>query len=161
MLQDYKERNEYFVAPLSGICMEVELVNDRVFKSLLMGDGIAIEPTDGTVVSPCDGTIVSVARTKHALCIESNEGIDILLHMGIDTVKMDGAGFEVFVQAGDKVKKGQKLAYMDMDYVHEQGYSCATPMIITNMNKLSMLKHFPGKVIAGETMVLEYEMDTE
>lgn len=99
----------------------------------MMGDGFAIMPTDGTVVSPVDGKIINVFPTKHAIGIESKNGREILIHFGIDTVKLNGQGFEALVSQGDEVKKGQPILKVDLQYVENNAPSIITPIIFTNL----------------------------
>ena len=108
-------------------------VPDAVFAEKMMGDGFAIVPSEGTVVSPVDGTIVTFFPTKHALGILADSGREILIHVGIDTVKLEGKGFEALVAQGDRVKKGQPLLKFDVDYIKEHATSIITPIIFTNL----------------------------
>lgn len=98
----------------------------------MLGDGIAIEPTNGEVVSPVDGTVSSVFPTKHAIGITSDEGVEILIHIGMDTVSLNGDGFENFVQQNDRVTKGMLIARVDLNKLKAAGFSIITPVVITN-----------------------------
>ena len=122
-----------FVSPIKGEIQPLSEVPDAVFSQKMMGDGFAIIPSEGVVVSPVDGTIVSFFPTKHAIGIESDSGREILIHVGIDTVKLDGEGFEALVSQGDRVKKGQPLLKVDVDYIQEHAVSIITPIIFTNL----------------------------
>ncbi|PLT27514.1 glucose-specific PTS transporter subunit IIBC [Peribacillus deserti] len=130
-----QNREEVFVSPLQGELKPITEVPDQVFSEKMMGDGFAIVPTEGTVVSPVDGTIVNLFPTKHAIGIESDAGREILIHVGIDTVKLEGKGFETLVSQGDKVKKGQPLLKVDLDYIGEHAASIITPIIFTNLKE--------------------------
>ena len=130
-----------FVSPIAGELKPLSEVPDQVFAGKMMGDGFAIVPSDGLVVSPVDGTIVTFFPTKHALGIQSDSGREILIHVGIDTVKLDGEGFEALVAQGDRVEKGQPLLKVDIDYIQEHATSIITPIIFTNL-------------FEGETVVL-------
>ncbi|MBM7694500.1 PTS system D-glucosamine-specific IIC component [Peribacillus deserti] len=130
-----QNREEAFVSPLQGELKPITEVPDQVFSEKMMGDGFAIVPTEGTVVSPVDGTIVNLFPTKHAIGIESDAGREILIHVGIDTVKLEGKGFETLVSQGDKVKKGQPLLKVDLDYIRENAASIITPIIFTNLKE--------------------------
>ena len=127
-----------FVAPLSGKVVPLEEVPDEVFSQKMMGDGISIIPTENIVVSPIDGEIVSVFDTKHAITIRGENGIEILIHMGLDTVNLKGEGFEVKVGTGDKVAKGDVLAVMDKKFIEEKGYNTITPIIILNSDQFDI-----------------------
>ncbi|ENH97720.1 PTS system N-acetylglucosamine-specific transporter subunit EIICBA [Gracilibacillus halophilus YIM-C55.5] len=122
-----------FVAPITGTILDLTQVPDDVFSQKMMGDGFAIEPTDGSVVSPVDGEIVNVFPTKHAIGIRSNKGYEILIHVGVDTVELNGEGFETFVKEGDTVQKGQEIMKADIDQIKENVPSLISPIVLTNM----------------------------
>lgn len=122
-----------FISPIAGELKPLSEVPDQVFAGKMMGDGFAIVPTDGLVVSPVAGTIVTLFPTKHALGIQSDSGREILIHVGIDTVKLAGEGFEALVAQGDRVEKGQPLLKVDIDYIQEHATSIITPIIFTNL----------------------------
>ncbi len=122
-----------FVSPMEGEIKPLSDVPDAVFSQKLMGDGFAILPTEGTVVSPVSGKIVTFFPTKHAIGIQADSGREILIHVGIDTVKLDGEGFEALVAQGDHVEEGQPLLQVDLDYVSANAPSIITPIIFTNL----------------------------
>lgn len=151
--EEKKEIKEVFVAPMKG---EAKLINetpDATFAQKMMGDGIVIFPEDGSVYSPCDATIQFVFDTKHAIGLTSSEGIEILIHAGIDTVKLGGKGFNVLVENGQKVEKGAKLMEIDLQYIRENAPSDAVPLVFTNLgdHHLELLKL--GKVNAGDEII--------
>lgn len=119
-------------APIKGNVIEREAIPDAVFASGALGEGVGIEPEVGEVIAPCDGEIVTVTDTKHAVGLMGPDGMELLIHVGIDTVKMNGEGFDVKVAVGDKVKKGQKLLDFDMKKIQEAGYSTTTAVLVTN-----------------------------
>ncbi|WP_156290245.1 PTS system trehalose-specific EIIBC component [Oceanobacillus salinisoli] len=123
---------EWIYAPLSGKITKLEEVPDPTFSQKLMGDGIAIEPTEGKVVAPFDGEVVLVAGTKHAIGLKGQSGVEILIHIGLETVALDGEGFDVQISQGDKVKTGDTLLTFDLDFIKEKASSHVTPIIITN-----------------------------
>ncbi|WP_059105472.1 glucose-specific PTS transporter subunit IIBC [Shouchella shacheensis] len=127
------EITEEIVAPLKGELLPITEVPDDVFAGKMMGDGFAITPTEGKVVSPVDGTIVNVFPTKHAIGIKSAAGRELLIHVGIDTVKLNGEGFEALVEEGSEVKKGQALLNLDLDYIKANAPSLITPIVFTNL----------------------------
>lgn len=135
-----KQTEETFIAPLTGTVKKIEDVPDPVFSQKMMGDGIAIEPTDGEVVSPVDGEIVQFFHTRHAIGIRSNTGLEILIHVGLDTVTMNGDGFTGHVKEGDKVKAGDKLISFDLELIKEKATSTITPVVITNGDMLESLE---------------------
>ncbi len=108
-------------------------VPDAVFSGKMMGDGFAIVPSEGTIVSPVNGKVVSLFPTKHAIGILSDSGREILIHVGIDTVKLEGKGFEVLVSQDDRIEIGQPLLKVDLDYIKEHATSIITPIIFTNL----------------------------
>lgn len=97
-----------------------------------MGEGVVIEPTKGEVVAPFNGTVMTLFSTKHAIGLISDDGLELLIHIGLDTVQLDGKGFKSFVKQGDKVTKGEKLVTFDIDLIKDAGYSVQTPIIVTN-----------------------------
>ncbi|WP_456274331.1 PTS sugar transporter subunit IIA [Bacillus sp. AK031] len=142
-------------SPLAGKLISLEEVPDPVFSQKMMGDGIAIDPTDGKVVSPVDGEIVQVFPTKHAVGIKAVNGVEILIHIGLETVSMNGEGFEAHVSEGKKVKVGDSLVTFDMDAVKEKAKSTITPVIITNGDKVDEIKkNDTGEVTGGESQVM-------
>lgn len=114
--------------------MPLSEVQDEAFSCELLGKGCAIDPVNGKVVSPCNGTVMTLFPTLHAIGIVSENGAEVLIHLGLDTVKLDGNGFKAHIKQGDKVKKGQLLVSVDLNTVREAGYSLVTPIIVTNTN---------------------------
>lgn len=125
---------EVIVSPLKGEVFKLEQVEDAAFSQGLLGKGLAIKPVEGRVCSPCNGTIMTLFPTKHAIGIVSDNGAEILIHIGLDTVNLNGKCFESFVKQGDKVNLGQELVKFDKDKIEAAGYSLMTPVIVTNSN---------------------------
>lgn len=125
------EKNTVY-APMDGMVMPLEEIGDGVFSARALGQGCGIRPSSETVVAPCDGRIVQVADTKHAVGIESPDGLEILIHVGLDTVAMNGKGFTVYTTPGSQVKCGQKLLSFDRKAIADAGYSDTTAVLITN-----------------------------
>ena len=144
-------------APVKGNVISRENIPDETFASGVLGDGVGIEPEEGIVTAPFDGEISTVAQTRHAVGILGPEGMEVLIHVGIDTVAMKGDGFEVFVAEGDKVKAGQKLLQFDISKIKEAGYSATTAVLLTNS------EDYPGfKVIkTGKTETMEKLFEIE
>ncbi|MCM3398681.1 PTS glucose transporter subunit IIA [Oceanobacillus profundus] len=143
-------------APVSGEVVALEEVPDPVFSEKMMGDGVAIKPTNGEVVSPVIGEIIQVFPTKHAVGIRAENGAEILIHIGLETVSLDGEGFTSYVGEGDQVKQGDKLIHFDMDIIREKAKSTVTPIIITNTDDMSNIEAKTIKeVIAGQDEILQ------
>ncbi|GMO01351.1 PTS glucose transporter subunit IIA [Parageobacillus thermoglucosidasius] len=129
-------------SPLDGEAIPLEEVPDPVFAQKMMGDGLAIIPKNGKVVSPINGKVVQIFPTKHAVGLVSEEGLEILIHIGLETVELNGEGFEVEVNAGETVKVGDPLINVDLDYLEQKHKEIVTPIIITNMlNKVGDLEY--------------------
>ena len=143
-------------SPLNGDVVSLENVPDPVFSEKIMGDGIAIQPTSGTLCSPVNGKIVMIFPTKHAIGIRADHGEEILIHIGIDTVCLDGKGFNAFVRQGDRVKVGQKLITFDRDLIKEEGYSDMTMVLLTEKDKYSFNIEAES-VKAGDRLLRLYE----
>ncbi|WP_018931207.1 PTS sugar transporter subunit IIA [Gracilibacillus lacisalsi] len=133
-----KEVNTDLMAPLTGKAIPLDQVPDQVFSQKMMGDGVAIEPTDKQVVSPIDGEVADVFKTKHAISLKTDGGAEILVHMGLETVELDGKGFDIQVENGQKVKKGDPLATFDLNTVAAEGYKTVTPIILLNGEDFAM-----------------------
>lgn len=144
------------LAPLTGTAVDLSMVPDPVFSEKMMGDGFAIEPSEGIVVSPVDGEIMQVFPTKHAVGIRAENGAEILIHIGLETVSLKGEGFETHVKQGDSVKAGDKLVTFDLAIISEKAKSKITPVIITNTDQAASLEKLTeGEVEKGTTPILE------
>ncbi|MBU9720144.1 MULTISPECIES: PTS sugar transporter subunit IIA [Bacillaceae] len=150
------ELEEVVVAPLTGTVKQLSDVPDPVFSQKMMGDGIAIEPSEGNVVSPVDGEIIQFFPTRHAIGIRSKAGVEILIHVGLDTVNMKGEGFTGHVKEGDKVKVGDKLITFDLDLIQEKATSTITPIIITNGDSVEIVERMAiDRCEKGKTALLK------
>ncbi|WP_202081717.1 glucose-specific PTS transporter subunit IIBC [Caldalkalibacillus salinus] len=127
--------DEGFSSPLKGQIMPLDKVPDEVFSNKMMGDGFAVEPEEGTVVSPVKGNVINVFPTLHAIGLKSEAGKEILIHFGIDTVNLEGKGFEALVQEGDNVEQGQEILKADLDFISQNATSTITPVIFTNLQE--------------------------
>lgn len=141
-------------APLSGEIVNIEDVPDVVFSEKIVGDGIAIRPIGDTIVAPVNGTIGKIFETNHAFSIESDEGVELFVHFGIDTVELKGEGFTRLASEGQKVKAGEPIIKFDLAYLTEHAKSVLTPIVISNMDEISNLQKFNGEVVLGESVVL-------
>ncbi|WP_312443814.1 beta-glucoside-specific PTS transporter subunit IIABC [Lacrimispora sp.] len=141
-------------SPLSGSVISLTEVEDPVFASGVLGEGVAIIPDEGMVYAPADGIISAVIDTKHAVGITTNTGAEVLIHVGIDTVRLGGEGFTLHCKEGDRVIKGSLLLEFDMEKIKEEGLSLTTPVLISNMNSFVSLKTSnKKKVEAGEKLL--------
>ena len=141
-------------SPLNGEIVPLTEVKDETFASEMMGKGIAINPKEGKVVSPINGTVQMIFKTKHAIGLKSQDGAEILIHIGMDTVQLDGKHFTAHVKDGDKVKVGDTLVEFDMDAIKKEGYELVTPVIITNtIDYLEIVPKEIKSVNAGEDII--------
>jgi PTS system D-glucosamine-specific IIC component len=141
-------------SPLTGVAKDLSEAPDEAFANKMMGDGVVIIPSDGIVVAPADGEISFVFPSKHAVGLTTTDGLELLIHIGIDTVKLDGKGFETFVKDGDKVKMGDKLLSFDLEFIKNNAPSIASPCICTALNnkqKVRLLK--TGEIKAKEAII--------
>ena len=148
-----EQKNETFAAPVSGKVMPVTEVQDKVFSSKAMGDGIAIDPTEGKIYAPFSGEITVAFPTGHAYGIKAANGKEVLIHIGMDTVELDGKGFTPYVKQGDIVNQGDLLTDVDLDYIRSQGKPVVTPVIFTDGTAVELLK--TGTVSAKEKDIIK------
>lgn len=147
-------RQEKVYAPLSGKVTPLDQVPDPTFSEKMMGDGLAIEPADGKVVAPITGEVVQIFPTKHAVGLKGKSGIEVLIHIGLETVALDGEGFQAHVKQGDQVNVGDPLVTFDLDFIKEKAAGAITPIIITNGDTLSTFeKTDETEVVAGESVL--------
>ena len=145
------------VAPVSGRVMELKEVPDEVFAAKLAGDGVAIEPNEDIIVAPTDGKIVLFFKTNHAFCIRQDNGVEIMVHVGLDTVELKGEGFERLVEEGTRVKLGEPILKVNRKSILEKGYSLITPVLVTTMDIVEDIKIIDSKeVVAGENRIFTY-----
>ncbi|MGN0470344.1 MAG: PTS glucose transporter subunit IIA, partial [Acutalibacteraceae bacterium] len=145
---------EILYSHLSGKVVQLEDVEDAVFSAKILGDGIAVEPVEGKLYAPCDAKVETVFDTKHAVSLVSESGCEIVLHIGIDTVKLNGEFFESHISNGQKVKKGDLLISFDTDGIKKAGYKLTTPMIVCNTDNYSSIKAVAdGSISAGEKIL--------
>ncbi|MFY4776027.1 PTS sugar transporter subunit IIA [Metabacillus sp. RGM 3146] len=148
--KEEKVMEETVFSPLTGKLVSLEEVPDPVFSQKMMGDGMALEPSDGLVVSPVEGEIIQLFHTKHAIGIRSKTGMEILIHIGLETVGMNGEGFEAHVKEGDKVKPGDRLLTCDLALIKKKAASIISPIVITNGDILESVSKEPaGEVKHG------------
>lgn len=142
------------VSPLDGTVMPLAEVKDEVFSSGAMGQGVAVEPTNGLLRAPADGKMVMTFATGHAVGMKSNDGAEILIHIGMDTVNLQGKGFETLVQKGQEVKAGDPLVKFDIDAIKEAGYTVTTSIVITNSKEYGQVRQVAfGEVKTGDKIL--------
>lgn len=144
-------------AYISGKVIPIENVKDPVFSEKMLGDGLAIEPMDEVIVAPCSGVISTVmAESKHAVGIVMANGVELLIHEGLDTVSLGGEGFKLYVKEGQKIKKGDKLIEFDAQLLKEKGLQKTCVMAVTNSDNFPNIKFYTGMdAVAGETIIAE------
>ena len=141
-------------SPLTGRVIPLQTISDPVFSQEMMGKGIAIEPTDGKVTSPIAGKVVMLFDTHHAIGLKSEDGVEVLIHVGMDTVELKGKGFTPHVKNGDNVAVGDLLIEVDLNFIQEAGYSIVTPVVITNTADYSSIEpHLVDSIATQETIL--------
>lgn len=141
-------------APLAGRALPLSEVSDAVFSQKVMGDGLAIQPSEGKVYAPFDGEVASLFETKHAIGLLGDNGMEVLIHIGIDTVNLQGQYYDAHVKVGDRVKKGDLLISFDKDAIEKAGYETVTPVILTNTDSYSAIQAQTGRdVHPGDTVL--------
>lgn len=137
-----------------GRTIPMDEVNDQTFAQELLGPGIAIVPSNGTVVSPINGTIATVMDTKHAVCIQGEDGLELIVHAGLDTVELNGKYYQTHKEIGDQVKAGDVLLEFDLEEITKAGYDVTTPIVITNLGDYKITKCLTGQQVkAGEEVI--------
>ena len=143
------------VAPLSGACIPLEEVSDPAFACGALGDGVGIAPSCGRVVSPVDGMVLVVASTRHAILLRASDGMEVLVHCGIDTVRLEGAPFDVHVAVGERVRAGQPLMVADLAAIRAAGLDTTTLVVVTEAPEHAAPVAACGDVVAvGEPLLV-------
>lgn len=141
-------------APAAGKLVSIKEVSDPTFSEEVLGKGAAIIPADGKFYAPVDGTISTVFPTGHAAAITSSEGVEILIHIGLDTVKLEGKYFTIHAEEGQEIKKGDLILEADLDQIKAEGYDIITPVIICNSDEYSEIQMVePGDVTQGDDIL--------
>ncbi|WP_297518711.1 PTS glucose transporter subunit IIA [uncultured Clostridium sp.] len=147
------------VAAIDGTTIDLANVPDPVFAQKMAGDGIAIDPTGDIIVAPCDGELSLIFKTNHAFAMTLDGGIELLVHIGIDTVGLDGKGFERLIEAGAQVKAGTPIIKIDRALIEAAGLSLITPILITNPDTVKSITPIIGQTVkAGIDAVVNYKM---
>ena len=150
-----KKSDLKLIAAATGKAIDLSEVPDPVFAQKMAGDGVAIDVTGDTIVAPADGTLTLVFKTKHAFALTLDNGIELLVHIGLDTVSLNGEGFEQLAQEGNFVKAGTPIIKINRDFILEKGFSLITPVLVTNPDIVSELSTSINRdVIAGQDEVI-------
>ena len=153
-----KDKAHVLGAPAKGKVVSLKEVSEPTFSEGILGDGAAVIPSEGKIYAPADGTIGMVFDTLHAVSMTADNGVEILVHVGLDTVELKGEGFEGHVKAGDKVKKGDLLLTVDLDVVKEAGYDTITPMLVCNTDDYAAVEGIFGKDVMPKDDVVSIKM---
>ena len=139
---------------MNGTVIPLSEVPDAVFSSEMLGKGFGVEPSEGKAYAPVDGEVTTVFDTKHAIGLMSKHGVELLIHIGMDTVKLNGKGFDVKVKTGDQVKAGDLLAEFDMDLINGEGYPVTTAVVVTNTDDCEEIGEVRTGAATKDTEVL-------
>lgn len=142
------------IAPFDGEVVALKDVPDEAFSSGVVGDGVAIKPTSNIVMAPATGTVVKIFDTNHAFCIETDNGVEIIVHMGIDTVALGGKGFKRLVEEGADVKVGQPILELDLEYLNANAKSMISPVIVSNIDDFDKIAEQVAGVVVGNKTVI-------
>ena len=143
-----RKRNSVLLSPLAGKVIPLSEVNDRTFAAGLLGQGVAIEPTGNKVVAPSDSKIEAIFPTGHALALHTEEGLDVLIHIGLDTVKLDGKYFHVKASVGQTVKQGDVLIEFDREAIEREGFDVTAPILICNSVEFASIRGNVGDTVS-------------
>lgn len=148
-----KKKTGSIFSVCNGQTVKLSEVPDPVFSERILGDGVALFPESSDIYAPVDGKIIQVFDTKHAYSILSDDGLEILVHIGLNTVELNGQGFKSFVKNGDTIKKGDKIAEINIEYIESMGCQLYTPIIITNLDKIQKIDVKEQCVKKGEEII--------
>ena len=157
LFKNKRTDNTNIYAPVEGKWIDITQVKDVVFSKKMMGDGVAIVPESSIIQSPCSGTVTMLFPTKHAFGITTNEGVEILIHIGIDTVNLNGKGFQAFVSENQKVKKGDKIIKFNDSYLADSSMDMTTIVIITNGIEHPFNKNHLNENVCPDDMVISLD----
>lgn len=154
----FMKKEKILSSVAGGRIVTLAKVPDEVFSQKLLGDGFAVIPTNGNIYSPADGTITDVTDTLHAYCITTSDGLEILVHIGIDTVELKGECFTALVKQGDPIRRGEAIAYADIDGIREKGYNPATMVVVTNTHKMKEYRVVESNSQSAGAPALTYKL---
>lgn len=150
----FKKKGITIASPMKGSCVSIKEVSDPTFGDEILGKGVAIKPEDGRVYAPADGVITTLFPTGHAVGMTTDEGVELLVHVGLDTVAMKGEGFRIIAKEEQKVKKGDLLIEADLEKIKAAGYDTITPVVVCNTDEYSEINgHTDREVNAGDDIL--------
>lgn len=152
-----KKKERKVVSPADGVAVELSKVPDEAFSEKMLGDGFAVAPTRGDIYSPVTGVVTDITDTKHAFCITADDGAEILLHIGINTVNLKGEGFSVYIKEGSKVTQGERIAEIDLDVLKKHEMCIETPVLICNQDKFEICGTSNGELKGGKDTLFTYK----
>ncbi|NMM61998.1 PTS glucose transporter subunit IIA [Clostridium sp. P21] len=156
---DLFKKDYSVIAPMSGRVLKLSEVPDEIFANKLAGDGVAIDCSEDIVVSPADGVLSIIFKTNHAFAITLDNGVEILVHIGLDTTKVDGEGFERIAQEGGRIKAGDPVIKIDREVMKEKEYSLITPVLIANTSRVKNIEvNTEIDVSAGQDVIFTYKV---
>ena len=155
---DFFKKEHFLAAVADGGVISISGVPDQVFSQKILGDGFAVIPENGDFCSPASGTVTDVTETLHAYCITSDDGLEILVHIGIDTVELKGKGFTPLVKAGDRIERGCALAHADLKQISAAGYNTTTVVVITNTEKMKSFSVLENPSVKAGDKALTYKI---
>ncbi|WP_342756045.1 PTS glucose transporter subunit IIA [Kineothrix sedimenti] len=150
----FKKKDVVISSPMKGRCVSIKAVSDPTFSEEILGKGVAIVPKDGKVYAPADGVITTIFPTGHAVGMTTNDGVELLIHVGLDTVALKGEGFRIIGKDEQKVKKGDLLIEADLEKIKSAGYDVITPVVVCNTDEYSeILGRTDTEVNAGDELL--------
>lgn len=151
----FGKKYDLLCAPVAGNAVPVSQVPDPTFAEEMLGKGIAVEPTEGKVYAPCDATVDLMFATGHAVSLVADCGAEVLIHVGLETVSLEGKHFTVHAASGDKVKKGDLLIEFDLEAIKAAGFNTITPMVVCNSDAYATFNTHVGKAVTNADVVVE------
>lgn len=149
----FKKKQISLVSPMDGDLINLEDIDDAVFSKKLVGEGVAIIPTSSTVIAPINGVVTRIFPTKHAFMISNPNGIEVLVHVGLDTVELNGEGFTCLVKEGDTVNQASPILEVDFEFLKSKNKDIATPIIITSDKDIELDIYITGTIREGESLL--------
>ncbi len=154
---NFFKKEKTLTSVANGRIINVSKIPDKVFSQKILGEGFGVIPTTGEFFSPASGVVTDVTATLHAYCITTDDGLEILVHIGIDTVELKGEGFTPLVKKGDRLTAGDALAHADLDFLKEKGYSTATAVVVTNPEKLKSFSILESPTAKAGSPAMKYK----